>query len=239
MRVSYISHDGFFIECADCCLLFDYWKGELPAASDKPIYIFASHHHGDHYVPAIFDYGDLFPSASYILSDDIRPAREGDGVILCRADETIELPDLTVRTLGSTDCGVAFLVKLRTGETIYHAGDLHLWLFGKEDTPEEAEEMTERFLHEIDKLRGVKIDLAMLPLDPRQPRSQYWMGMDYCLRELAIAHAIPMHMWGRYGIIERFLQLPQTKAYAEKVIKIEKEGQSYEISDGTPEFQRV
>ena len=55
MNVTYIFHSGFLIETDECYYIFDYWKGALPALNTaKPIFVFASHSHADHYDPEIF-----------------------------------------------------------------------------------------------------------------------------------------------------------------------------------------
>lgn len=55
MDITYIFHSGFLIETADCHYIFDYWKGSLPALdTSKPVFVFASHGHADHYNPEIF-----------------------------------------------------------------------------------------------------------------------------------------------------------------------------------------
>lgn len=55
MNVTYIFHSGFLIETNECYYIFDYWKGSLPALdTSKPVFVFASHGHADHYNPEIF-----------------------------------------------------------------------------------------------------------------------------------------------------------------------------------------
>ena len=55
MKITYIYHSCFLVETADCYYLFDYYKGELPKLdTEKPILVFASHRHEDHYNPDIF-----------------------------------------------------------------------------------------------------------------------------------------------------------------------------------------
>lgn len=55
MNVTYIFHSGFLIETDECYYIFDYWKGSLPALdTSKPVFVFASHSHADHYNPEIF-----------------------------------------------------------------------------------------------------------------------------------------------------------------------------------------
>ena len=39
MKVTYIHHDGFLVECRDRYLLFDYYQGEIPEMDpEKPLY---------------------------------------------------------------------------------------------------------------------------------------------------------------------------------------------------------
>ena len=50
MKVTFILHSCYHVELEGCCLLFDYYEGEVPE-SDKPLYVFASHSHEDHFSP--------------------------------------------------------------------------------------------------------------------------------------------------------------------------------------------
>jgi len=239
MKVTYIAHSGFLIETDSAAMLFDWHKGALPKTLDKPLYIFASHRHGDHYSKEIFPYGEGFEGTRYILSHDIRlcaadaaamglDPKLAERVSYVKPDETLTVGGLEISTLASTDEGVAFIVKV-DGKTLFHAGDLNWWLWGDEDTPEEAEEMTGAFLRECEKLRGVAFDAAFLPLDPRQPHDQYWLGLDRYARTAEIKYIFPMHMWGRYGVIDRFKALDCSAPYRDRIINITKEDESYEI----------
>ena len=72
MKVTYIHHSSFMAELEHAALLFDYFEGEIPAVEgDKPLFVFASHRHGDHFSRAIFDLADQRRNVTYILSDDI------------------------------------------------------------------------------------------------------------------------------------------------------------------------
>ena len=54
LRVYPIFHSGFLVELRECCLLFDYYQGELPAVDPaKTLYVFVSHGHRDHYTPRL------------------------------------------------------------------------------------------------------------------------------------------------------------------------------------------
>lgn len=72
MKVTYISHSGFSVELPSATLLFDYYKGQMPDfPADKPIFVFSSHSHGDHFVPQVFDLAKKYPHVHYIFSHDI------------------------------------------------------------------------------------------------------------------------------------------------------------------------
>ena len=50
MTVTFLGHSGFLAELPSVTLLFDWWKGELPALRPGvPLYVFASHRHEDHF----------------------------------------------------------------------------------------------------------------------------------------------------------------------------------------------
>ena len=67
MRVTFLAHSGFLVELPSALLLFDYLGAGLPALPDKPLLIFASHRHEDHFTPSLFPLEDgsretYFPS---------------------------------------------------------------------------------------------------------------------------------------------------------------------------------
>lgn len=71
MKVTYISHSGFLIETENCLFLFDYYEGKIPPLSqEKPLFIFVSHWHSDHFNPEIFSI--RHEKVHYILSHDTR-----------------------------------------------------------------------------------------------------------------------------------------------------------------------
>ena len=149
MKITYIGHSGFAAELAHCTLLFDYYEGTLPVfPSEKPLYVFCSHTHRDHFNFDIFRLREMHPDVTYILSRDIRRswnaagfARHGvakeayDALDFLRPYERTELGEIAVETLDSTDEGVAFLVSAE-GKTLFHAGDLNDWVWN-EESPEE------------------------------------------------------------------------------------------------------
>lgn len=229
IRVTYIDHSGFFLEWEDCCFLFDYYKGDLPEPVDKPLIVFSSHSHPDHFNPAIFDYGSRWRDAAYVLSEEIPVPKSAAGRKVYRLGGLQRLslpPDVQVETLPSTDLGVAYLVAHR-GRTVYHAGDLHWWLWD-ECTKEENEEMTRMFREYTRPLQGRRIDVAFLPLDPRQ-REDSWKGFDYYMRLCKIRWAVPMHFWGRFRCIEELCRRKEAAAYADRIVRLRQKGDHYAL----------
>ena len=61
MQLTYIFHSGFALETDRCILVFDYWMdpaGVMPRLlqSPKPLYVFSSHFHEDHFNRDIFSW---------------------------------------------------------------------------------------------------------------------------------------------------------------------------------------
>lgn len=227
MTVTYLYHSGFAVEFEDIMLVFDYYKGELPqSAEGKRLYVFSSHFHKDHFQRCIFEWSDRY-DVTYILSKDIRAKGFEGNVIRVRGREEIQADELKIKTLRSTDVGVAFFVRFR-GTAIYHAGDLNWWHW-EEEGPAYNEKMKADYQKEIESIEGERIDLAFVPLDPRLEEAYGW-GADYFMRHTDTRYLFPMHLWGSYKTISRFLNDPLSEGYRDRIVRIEKRQQSFEIS---------
>jgi len=210
MKVTYIHHSGFLVETDCCYYLFDYEKGCLPEMdAAKPIFVFSSHSHADHYNPEIFALLDAagMQHICAILSEDIEaPAN----VIMLQVSPEKEYhldEQRKLTTFRSTDLGVAFLIE--DGETlIYHAGDLNDWVWeGESDSYNE--QMTINYRKQINRLSETlnqqEIDIAFVVLDPRQEKD-YDRGLCYFLENISVKQVYPMHYWDNPGIIDTFLK---------------------------------
>ena len=61
MKITYIHHSSFLVEMEQIALLFDYFEGEIPEIrQDQLLIVFASHRHGDHFSPGIFESDQFF-----------------------------------------------------------------------------------------------------------------------------------------------------------------------------------
>lgn len=234
VKITYISHSCFAVELEHSVLVFDYYQGELPLWNpEKTIYVFVSHRHYDHFSKEIFRWTEQYPKIQYILSDDISEASY-DASEICRSDLTRIAPNQTetigncvIETFRSTDEGVAFLVSCE-GKLFYHAGDLNWWHW-EEETESYNEQMRQDYQREIDKLKDIVIDIAFVPLDPRQ-ENQYAWGMDYFMKHTHTKYVFPMHMWGDYEIYDRLMENPEAEPYKERVIEVKEPGQVFEVN---------
>ncbi len=213
IKVTYIYHSGFLVELDQVSLLFDYFSGEMPTVdSTKPLVIFSSHSHHDHYNPCIFKMQNHADFVKYVLSDDILSSGEMQGsdctFVGPNQQLTLGLPtgSLNVSTLRSNDLGVAFVVEMN-GVRIYHAGDLNNWWWGGY---EEDKKLAAEYHSELEKIKNQHFKLSFVPLDPRI--EGYQLGMMDFVNTVKSDYVVPIHCGDDVDVIERFTQ---TADYAE------------------------
>ena len=229
MKVTYIHHDGFLVECRDRYLLFDYYQGEIPEMDpEKPLYVFASHRHGDHFVPDIFLLAEKYSKIHYILAKDIWISRVPEALrgqtVRMGWRKREELDGMGIRTLKSTDEGVAFLVEVE-GTAVYHAGDLNDWRWN-EESPQWNEAMHQKYIKGIACLEGERIHCAFLPLDPRQ-EEWYWLGLDKFMKNVGAEVVFPMHFWEDFDVIRRLKAEACSEGYRHRIMEITRRGEEF------------
>lgn len=234
-RVTLLDHSGFLVEAEAVTLLFDWWRGELPALRPGvPLYVFASHGHPDHFAPKIFALDGGARDVRFVLGHGIRltPRNlERWGVSpgtaekchILKGGQTLALPRAEIEALPSTDEGAAFLAALPDGQTVFHAGDLNWWHWEKEDKAWNHN-MAANFKKYTEPLRGRKIDLAMLPLDPRLGEAGF-RGPKYFLELADIRAFLPMHQWGDFGFTRKFLE--KHPDFTSRTVPVERAGQTF------------
>lgn len=231
MKITYIHHSAFLVETERTLLLFDYFQGTLPALTpEKPLYVFASHRHPDHFSGVIFDLAKEHADIRYILSFDIRrkqvPEALREKTVFLNPGQTFEDGFVKTEAFRSTDEGVAFWVSA-DGHEIYHAGDLNHWYWDGEDEQWNAD-MTAAYRAEIAKMAGRKADAAFLPLDPRL-ESYFYLGIDDFMKAADADHIFPMHFWGEYDVADRLAGLPCSERYRGKIVRIREEGETWTV----------
>lgn len=190
MQLTYIFHSGFALETDRCILVFDYWMdpaGVMPRLlqSSKPLYVFSSHFHEDHFNRDIFSWRTRKANVRYLLSKDIlkhRRAQKEEADVWLGKGATWEDELLRVMATGSNDSGVSWVIET-DGKRIFHAGDLNNWYarfltddyhgglvyspdFGIDIDPAKEEK---RFLGELKDIRKLTdcFDVVMFPVDGR------------------------------------------------------------------------
>ncbi len=198
MNCTFLGHSAFLLETDAYLLLFDYTKGtvSLPSTT-KPLMVFASHRHADHYDSSIFSLADRKGGHTvFFLSSDIPPT---DIPFSCTINpmgpyEEDIVEGIVVKTLKSTDeGGVAFVVEVE-GKTIYFAGgDLNHWHWEGGESKQYNEEMAENYHKELALLPS-HLDLAFVPVDPRLGEF-YSLGAKDLVQTVSVDTLVPMHMW--------------------------------------------
>ncbi|AGF57489.1 L-ascorbate metabolism protein UlaG (beta-lactamase superfamily) [Clostridium saccharoperbutylacetonicum] len=229
MKITYIEHSCFSVEFENVVLLFDYYKGQLPEfEKDKIIYVFSSHMHHDHFNMSIFELLKEYPNIKYVFSSDIKIAfgrslfnMHGvtddiyEKIEFMRSNDVLETIDLKIETLNSTDEGVAFIVTV-DGKTIYHAGDLNLWVWNYKDE-DFNDNMLQDFEREIAKIKNRHFDAAFLVLDPRQGE-WFNLGFDYFMKNTNTDKVYPMHFWNDNSVINMLKAMNCSEIYRERII---------------------
>ena len=238
MRVTYIGHSGFSVELESHILLFDYYEGTMPEFDPaKKLLVFASHSHPDHFNREILKLADVYPDVEYVFPKDIRIVKkeQRESEHFMRKRDEITVGDTKVKSLRSTDEGVAFLVRCED-RIIYHAGDLNWWHW--EGEPDEKNtEMRRAYQAEINRLMDEKIDIAFVPVDPRLGE-QYCWGIDCFMKRTETKVVFPMHFWGNYSIFNRLALEKCVKDYEDRIVRIEKPGQVF-LLDEMDENDRI
>lgn len=231
MNISYIHHSCFTVELENTILIFDYFQGILPDFDlKKDIYVFSSHHHNDHFNFSIFELLKKYPNVHYIFSKDIKnrysekiflshgvPKNNYNNIFFLPANTSCSINELEIETLTSTDEGIAFIVSIE-GKNIYHAGDLHLWVWSEEDETFNKN-MEIQYKQEIDKIKGRHFDVAFLVLDPRQ-EEDFHLGFDYFMRNTNTDLAYPMHFWNDNSVVNKLKSLNCSAPYRDRISSI-------------------
>jgi len=229
-RVTYLYHSGFMVETAKTCLVFDYYTVngkfdniDLTSFKNKNVFVFVSHSHQDHFDKKIFEWKDK--NVRYILSNDCSFDSKIDNVTFVNSNKGYIIDGIPIETLKSTDEGVAFIVHA-DGYTIYHAGDLNWWHWNEESV-QFNEMIKKQYTSEIDKIRGLNIDIGFVPVDPRL-EDKYILAIDYLMKSVNIRHIFPMHFWQNYEIYNALFADERTEEYREKIERIKEPGQVFD-----------
>ncbi len=228
MNVTFIHHSSFLVETPSAYLLFDYFRGSLPALNpNKRLYVLSSHAHSDHYAKVIYSFPERHPEVHYILSTDVPkgdvPESFQSPVVFLGPHEEYHDDLLRLTTLRSNDRGVAFVCEA-DGLTLYHGGDLNNWCW---DDGEVAKEDERIYHEELSRIEGREFDAAFVPLDTRL--EGYEKGIEDFMKHCSAKAVFPMHVWGKFEKIKEFVRLSSTASYRERVRIIAGDGQEFTV----------
>ena len=239
-EVRYLFNSGFAVKTGGRIFIFDYYNprvigkaGSLDAGvvsaealTGCEVTVFGSHAHRDHYTPDILKWERKNPDIQYVLSYDIAAPKKPAYLTTAYPNEVYELDDIKIRTLKSTDAGVAFIVETPALK-LYHAGDNNWWHWaGEPDGENEA--MGAAYRNEIDKLRGEAFDIAFVPVDPRLGAEYLW-GLDYFMCQTHTNIVFPMHFGHKYSIFDRLEENTATKKYRSRIMRITRRGEMFAL----------
>ena len=196
-EVYFLGHSGFGIIINNTALVFDYYidpKNILPTIlkNVEKKYFFRSHFHHDHFNKNILEYNDA--NTYYVFSNDIKIDNIVEGnITFLGSDEKIVIEGIEVITIGSTDEGVAFIVRIDDW-SVFHAGDLNWWHWNG-DTAENLKAAEVCFKKELEKISGDFFDIAFFPVDARLEEHSM-KGVREFLNYAKVSNIVPMHMHG-------------------------------------------
>ena len=235
--LQYLQHSGWIVRTRTHVLVFDYverlpsgvalpsWlKVNADAFGDRRVVVFVSHGHPDHFDPGIREWARTRPDIQFVTG---APDIELPGATIMKPRESWSSQGLVVKTTGSTDEGVGFLVSV-DGVTLYHAGDHARWV----------EALDRDFMAEIQWLKdaGPRIDVAFFPIATGaacEPRLAIRDGVRAAALELLPRVLIPMHVGcpDRLELYARFRADVEPRLPSTQVMSPAQLGQAFRYAD--------
>lgn len=208
----YLRHSGWALKTKSAIIVFDYWDNDTPPDEkllanghikpeefkNIPIYVFATHNHGDHFDRQILDWKKEIPGITYVFGFET-PGEEGIITIPPRTQQKVG--ELNVTTIQSNDAGVGFAVEI-DGLTIFHAAD---------HSNNTLEMENNNFFPEIDFLaeKGIKPDISfflnMYGCGSSNPEA-FQKGIFYAVDKLKIKSVLPMHGADREWVYQNLVE---------------------------------
>lgn len=240
MKVTYLYNSGFILEFQETVVIIDYYAATqeddniFAAAVNKALtsgkkpYVLVTHGHSDHFDAGIYSWNRINKNITYVVSFDVpQVGAPLYGLHVLSPGGVFNDGIVAVRAFGSTDQGSSFLIGT-LGKIVFHAGDLNNWHWNEECPPEEAKGYEEAYLKELELLAGQvsKLDLAMLPLDPRLG-ADYARGAKQFLERISVDVLLPMHFRDEYVAANAFMN--EASTYGTRFMELSDKCQTVEI----------
>lgn len=234
--VWFLGHSGWAVKTRSHLLVFDYFsQGEVPASpalcnghinpaeiGGQKVAVFASHHHGDHFDPIIFQWREHLSNITYFLGlePEEAPAYE---FMPERMEKSFG--DLEITTIHSTDAGVGMVVEV-DGLSIFHPGDHANGRIG----------LMKEFTDEIDFLasRDIRPDICFMGIRGCSLGSpeEVMEGVHYTLRKLEPKIFIPMHAGAQGHLYRQFIGECQAQFPSIQMVAPDNRGDHFVYSKG-------
>lgn len=235
ITIRHLIHSSFALKLHGIVMIFDYYvendrsyvddgldagviRADLLAGEE--VYVFASHSHGDHFHPVIFDWKEKVENISYILSYDI-PAPPKEAVIFKPGEEK-PVGNIRVRSYSATDAGLAFSIYLH-GRHIYFSGDNAFWNWDGDLDDEIYDRIA---LSAID--QETPMDIAFQVCDPRLDGIGDG-GIHIFARKFQPKLLVPIHSFGNYTFNATVEKRLRKNGYENAFWCVSRRGESYSI----------
>jgi L-ascorbate metabolism protein UlaG (beta-lactamase superfamily) len=232
--VMYLGNAGWAVKTTNRLLIFDYIEYERKAdepsllnghispeeIKNRHVFVFVTHDHVEHFTPAIYEWKKSLQNIEYIFGFKPQETPEFITVMNPREEKTIE--GLTIKTIASTDAGVAFLVQV-DGLVIFHTGD----------HTNRTKDLEKSFSDEIDYLAGMGLstDLAFISIKGCGFRDAEAVktGVYYALQKLQPKTVFPMHASGDEYVYHNFAEEAAYHSFKPKFVCAENKGDYFII----------
>lgn len=232
----FLGHSGWAVKTQNHLLIFDYFpEGEDPTnpglcnghvnpteIADYKVSVFASHHHGDHYTPTVFEWKEQAGDITYYLG--LQP-EEVPPYEFMEERMVKSFGDVKLTTIHSTDAGVGLVVEV-DGLTIFHPGDHANGRIG----------LMEEFTDEIDFLAEQRIrpDICFMGIRgcslgrPDEVKE----GIQYTLKTLKPRVFIPMHARAQGHLYDEFIDEIQEEFASIQMVAPDNRGDHFVYKKG-------
>ncbi len=238
----YLGHAGWAVKTKNHFFIFDYVLGyqfrelsqspSLPDGyivpieiKDQSVFVFASHGHGDHFDPAIFEWEKSIENITYVFGWEA--GKNPDHVYLKEPRMKKAFDGLEVYTINHEFDGipeVAYLIKV---------DDLVIFFSG--DHGSTGEDINPVFKDNIDYLsqQAKNIDIAFISMFGSRTGGEVNKGDLYTISKLGPRVALPMHQGRGERFYKKFAQEAKQKGAQTEFLCAEKAGDRFHyVKDG-------
>lgn len=213
ITVTYFYQSTFAVAVGKTLLVFSYHENNQENKAGIPItdqdfsgfnniLVFIPMASAVHMDEVVFSWKPSFP-ITYIASQDLKgKVPERSNIRFVQEGDSFSVADAAIRVCGATDEGVSFLVKTH-GVSVYHAGDLNLWHWREQSSPQVIAKAEQTFYETVERIPHEPLDVCMFPLDPNQG-GYYDAGANHIIMTLKPRVFFPMHFGNRSEIAQDY-----------------------------------